>query len=337
MILGSYLHRYALVVGNGRSGTNWLLTMLNASEKTYCRNEPQHITSSPLNDLPSPSEIAQFSSLVEDRWNTFIEWSSIRMGERDHRIIDPKDYIYPFATRTGMAGWTARPKIRKALSLVMPDLRKGEWQMPWWVGNSQKLSQAYTIFKLNDLPAWTVRWLLEKHPEVPIIHIIRHPGGQLYSGISRFFSRLSESSLEDELFFYRSLLQTAVEIDPHWSNKLSGIDEMDLYEAVSWFWCYNNREIYLHGQDHKQYKCIIYEDLAKDPIGMARSVYDFCDLPWNREVEEIIASGLDMSVWGKIDSTQKSPTEKWKTKLAPENISTIQKVLEASELSSCWG
>ena len=258
------------------------------------------------------------------------------MGERDHRISTPKHYIHPLATKTGVAGWTARPKIRKVFSLVMPDLRKGEWQMPWWVGDSRKLTQAYTIFKLNDLPAWTVRWLLEKHPEVPIIHIIRHPGGQLHSGISRFFSRLSKSDLESELLFYKNLLRIAAEIDPHWTSKFGCIDELNLYEAVCWFWCYNNQEIYLCGQNHKQYKCIIYEDLAEDPIGIARSIYSFCDLPWNSKVEEIITGGLDRSVWGKINTAQQSLTEKWKTKLTSENISIIHQVLEASTLNSLW-
>ena len=39
---------YALITGQGRSGTNWLLELFDASSKTFCRNEPDRLEGSPL-------------------------------------------------------------------------------------------------------------------------------------------------------------------------------------------------------------------------------------------------------------------------------------------------
>ena len=42
---------YALIVGQGRSGTSWLLDLFDLSPQTFCRNEPYGINGSPLANL----------------------------------------------------------------------------------------------------------------------------------------------------------------------------------------------------------------------------------------------------------------------------------------------
>ena len=45
---------YALIAGHGRSGTNWLLHLLDRSATTHCRNEPNEIAGNAFAALPTP-------------------------------------------------------------------------------------------------------------------------------------------------------------------------------------------------------------------------------------------------------------------------------------------
>lgn len=328
--------QYALIVGNGRSGTNWLLTILNASELTHCRNEPQHIANSPIHTLPTPQKIAAADPEMAQRWDAFVEWTVTHMGERDHPIVARKQYFYTMAQRLGLSTWPARPKIRRGLGFFLPRFRQGEWEMPGWIGSQTQLKKAYSILKLNDLPAWTVRWLLQHRPTVPIVHIVRHPGGQLNSGIKRFFSQLEPSEIESETRLYRDLLKTALQIDPEWEAAIRDIDSMDLAEAVAWFWRYNNEAIYYAGRGHQNYHCLIYENLAQNPIEIAKDIYKFCDIPWTTQVEAVISQNTRSSVWGKLPADSKTVSKAWRDRLSAKNQAIAERVLENSLLEAWW-
>lgn len=327
---------YALIVGNGRSGTNWLLSMVAASPYTHCRNEPHDIPSSPFHQLPDAVTLRANPDLMADRWQAFVTWTATHMGERDPRLTSPKVYLHPLAQQLGLADFPVRPKIRQALKVAMPSLRQAEWPVPWWIGNQSKLAQAYPLFKINDLRAWIIKWLLEYQPEIPILHIVRHPGGQLNSGISRFFKHLSPAMLEQELHLYRGILTTALEVDPHWQGIIPDPQSLDLLEAVAWFWRYNNEETYALAQTHPHYTCIVYENLVQDPLAYARQIYDLCGLPLTPEVEAYIMEGTKTSVWGKLEQSSVAVADNWKTKLKPEYQALADRVLEGSALASWW-
>ncbi len=44
---------YALIAGQGRSGSSWLLDLFDLSSRTHCRNEPNEVRGSRLSALPS--------------------------------------------------------------------------------------------------------------------------------------------------------------------------------------------------------------------------------------------------------------------------------------------
>lgn len=330
---------YILIVGNGRSGTNWLLSMLAASPETHCRNEPHDIASSPFHQLPSAQEIRRNPALMAQRWQYFVTWTARRMGERDHRITAPKTYVHPLAQQLGVAYLPARPKVRRALRYVFPALRQAEWRLPWWVGSERRLKEACGVLKINDLRAWIVRWVLENHPEVPILHIVRHPGGQLNSGLSRFFDHLSPEELTSERWLYQDILKTAIVVDPHWRSVLGSdvaISQFSLMEAVAWFWRYNNEEIYTLGQNYPQYRLVVYEQLAQNPLDYAQQVYSQCRLPFTPEIQGHIQQGTETSVWGKLDKPPAAVAEVWKKKLSPEHQALAQRVLEGSPMAAWW-
>ena len=327
---------YALIIGNGRSGTNWLLTMLDASRQTHCRNEPQEIPTSPYHQLPAPPLDGDAFQKMAVKWDAFVAWTAYRMGERDLKIENPKDHIHPWAQKTGLAYLPVRPKVQQQFRPLVPALQRGEWQMPIWIGSPERLRQATAVLKVNDLKAWTAEWIFQHRPQVPVVHITRHLGGQLNSGIKRFFTHLSPEQKVREQRLHQEILQLATKLHPEWSEKLGDIEAMDLIEAVAWVWRYNNEMIYLRGQQATNYLPIVYEDLAQDPLHYARKMYDLCQLPWTPEVERIISQGLDTSVWGKLEKSASSVADAWKQKLAPEYQELTHEVLDGSLMQTWW-
>lgn len=327
---------YALIIGNGRSGTNWLLTMLDASQLTHCRNEPQEIKQSPYHQLPLPPLAGDTSDLMAKQWDAFVTWTAQRMGERDLKITNPKRHVYGWSQKTGLAYLPVRPTVRRVFKPLFRGLQRGEWEMPAWVGNQRLLNEAFAVLKINDLKAWTAAWIFQHRPQVPVIHITRHPGGQLNSGIKRFFSGLSAAEQAEERRLYQDILKLALQVHPEWAERFGNIDAMTLMEAVAWFWRYNNEMIYQAGQQTDKYLPIVYEDLVQDPIHYAQKMYDLCQLAWTPEAEAIIWQGLGTSVWGKLDKSPASVADAWKNKLAPEYQALAQTVLEGSLMQAWW-
>lgn len=323
---------YAIINGNGRSGTNWLETMLDASPLTHCRSEPYGIPSSPFNCLPQLWKTGG-ATLEIGQWDDIISWSSSHIGQRDHSFEHPKRYVYPFAQKLGLATLMAHSKTRRVIGLLQPSLRQGEWLMPWWIGNQGRMEEAYAIFKL-DLDMRIVGWLLENRPQARILHIVRHPCGRLNSWLTRFVANRDRRQI---LADRKERLRNIGEAEPAWKEKFGSIDTMNLVECEVWFWRYSNESVHAVGKNSPGYLRVVYEELVEDPLGNARRIYEFCGLPWDRKVETIISQGLDQSVWGKLSDTPLSIARSWRTKLSPEHIRTVENIVHGSPIMTWWG
>ena len=328
-------HRYALISGNGRSGTTWLLTMLDTSPETFCRNEPNTNRDSPFYELPQALTLQKRPELMEKRWDLFVDWTATHLSEWDLKVTAPKYHLHTLPHLFGVSNWPFRPKMRKLLRIVFPDLWKQEWPLPWWMVNKTALNQSCAVFKFN-IEAWYACWLLEYRPEVPVLHMVRHPGGYLHSAITRFFSKLSPEKAAKEYQLYTGILRTAIALDRDWSRVFGDIDVMDLVEAVAWEWRYHNEVIYQAGHGKPNYRRIIYEDLSCEPLAIARQVYEHCNLEWSSAIEGRINAGLDKSVWGKLSKSPAEVAEAWKSELSPEHLRLAHKVMEKSIMSDWW-
>lgn len=329
------MQNYALIVGHGRSGTNWLLDILDASPLTHCRNEPNEVHDSPCHQLAplwqgdqAPDQMAD----MQAHWDHIAAWMGSRMGERDHRLTSPKAYVHPWSQKLGVAYYPARPKIRATLRRVLPEMRAGEWRMPWWVGDQSRLEQAYAVLKINQAARIAV-WLLHQRPQVPVLHIVRHPGGRLNSWLNRFLAERDEARITQR---NRDRLRDVLAVSPDWEPLFGNIDAMSIAESEMWFWRYVTESIHQAGEGLPQYHLILYENLAHDPIKLAKLVYGYCDLPWTAAAETLIRQGTKESVWGKIEGTPMSVAQAWRKKLKPDEIEAVNRVLEGSIMAHWW-
>lgn len=324
---------YAIITGNGRSGTHWLMNMLDASPFTHCRSEPYGIRSSPFNQLPQIWVSGAAAPEIERQWDDIISWSNSRIGERDHRFRHPKRYIHPLSQKSRIAMLMTHPVIRRVMGLMQPSFRNSEWPLPWWVGSQRRLEEAYAVFKIN-LDQRIAGWLLANRPQARLLHIVRHPCGRLNSWLNRF---LASRDSERVLAFRKERLRKIGEGEPAWREKFGSIDTMSVIESEVWFWLYVNESIHAIARSCPAYLPVVYEELAEDPLSNARKAYQFCGLPWDGQVEAIISAGLNEAVGKKISGTPASIAQSWKTKLPPEHIRTVENIVHDSPLMRWWG
>lgn len=144
---------YVLIVGHGRSGTNWLLRLLDLSPVTHCRNEPNEIKDAPLAKL-TPSTVARpHEPELDAKWDGAISWAASHIGERDPPVRTRKDHIYELTRRLGLRQILERRKVRTFLSLFMPSLRGSEWPPARWLGSRAAFRRATPVLKFAIGPA----------------------------------------------------------------------------------------------------------------------------------------------------------------------------------------
>jgi hypothetical protein len=232
--------------------------MFDTSPETFCRNEPNVIQGSPCEQLEAIWKVEPLMPDMDQQWDDIAAWMGSHMGERDHRLEYPKFYAYSLARKTGISAFTARPKIRNALKAIFPEFRQGEWEMPWWIGSQTELERSYAVFKINRSSRIAV-WLIKNRPQIPVIHIVRHPGGRLNSWLNRFLSTRDAEAIDQR---NKARLKQVLEIAPEWKDLIGDIDTMSIVESETWFWRYVTETIHRAGEGAKNYKLIIYEHLA---------------------------------------------------------------------------
>lgn len=316
--------KYAIIVGHGRSGSNWLLNLFDLSPATFCRDEPDLLESSPLAELRTDQAIRyKEQPLLHKNWDKAINFTLARMGAHDNPIIAPKQFMYELPRRFGAYRVVRGPRWRRLLARISPTFKEVEWRPPPYLINKRRFEETTAIVKLVTPPGWA-SFVLTHRPEVPVFHIVRHPGGFLNSWANRYLASHHEP---DVLAANLARLHLIAELDNDWGQRFGAIDKMDVHEAELWYWLYVNEEISLAGERSPRFSQVVFEDLARDPIGTMGSLYDRLDIPFDEPVRRAIASMSAAS--GPISS-------KWRDRLLPEQQRLIERVLSESFLRSNW-
>lgn len=313
---------YVMIVGQGRSGTNWLLDILDQSPRTHCRNEPDHIDGSPLKALPNPNVAGMEDAAIAAGWDAAVRWTSTHMGERDHSIPGPKEHVHELGRRLGLARAVNR-RTRAALRTILPGLRGGEWELPGWLGSKEKLAQAMAVLKFVQAPAWAV-WAMEHRPQARVLHIVRHPGGFLNSWRNRWLGR-NEGELVRQL--NRARLDAVRRAAPEWGDRFGDVERMSVVESELWYWRYASETIHAAGEQSSRYQLVVYERLVGGVMETAQRLYAFCGLPW----DERIAKGI-----GAMSGESASIAKTWQSKVTPEDVEAVNRVMAGSTMEHWW-
>ena len=204
--------------------------------------------------------------------------------------------------------------------------------MPWWIGDQAKLTQAYAVLKINQ-SARVAIWLLKNRPQVPVFHIVRHPGGRLNSWLNRFLAKRDTAYIEQR---NKERLREVLSISPEWAGTFGDIGTMSIAESEMWFWRYVTENIHRAGEGVDSYQLLLYENLAQDPVVTAQQIYQFCGLHWTKDIEFLIRQGTQKSMWGAVKDTPLAVAQAWRNKLRPEDVDAVNRVLCGSLMENWW-
>lgn len=314
---------YAAIVGQGRSGTNWLLDLLDLSSQTHCRNEANELTASPLAKLPLPTVKSHFDKDFGEQWDRAIALSAVRLGRRDRIGAHSKIHLYEPVRQLGGATLLSKQKFRQLLSVTAPSLGESEWPVPRWLAARKDLEQAFLVLKLNQVPAWA-EWLLLNRPNVSIVHIVRHPGGFLNSWQNRYLATQDPKAVREANY---ERLKQIVKGDSGWGDRFGNLEAMSVDEMELWYWCYATETIHQAGYRRNNYLEIVYENLVAAPLEIAKQLYEKCHLPWTNEIERKVAQSAGSS---------NAIATAWRNKLSSENIQLVERILDNSLMSQWW-
>ena len=270
-----YPYDYVLIVGQGRSGTNWLLQLLDLSPHTHCRNEPNEIPDSPMSKLPNAWVSRSAMPALDTNWDDAVRWTSHHMGERDQPLTSSKRHIHELSRKLQLHRLLKHRRLRSAIALLSPSLTHREWQLPWWLGRRRKLDEALPVLKLLQVPGWAV-WVLANRPNVLVVHIVRHPGGFLHSWRNRYLARHDPNEVAKA---NHERLRIVIDADPSWAGRFGDIGGMTADESELWYWRYATETVHQAGIRSSAYQLVVYEDLVNHLDEHIIKLYAACGLP----------------------------------------------------------
>lgn len=315
--------RYSMLFGQGRSGTNWFLDLFQSSPQTFCREAPYSVPESPFAKLlPHRSIIKHDRNDLQSNWDSTMDWTLQHMGSRDPRMDCHKEYLNVFGNMVGRK-LIAKKRVRQALGVIVPRLRKEEWAFPAWLGHLDKLAQAPAVIKLLQAPGWAT-FVLEHRPEIPVFQIIRHPGGFLNSWSNRY---LSGQDIEKVLITNRQRLKDIALEDATWANRFGDLGLLCIEETELWYWRYANEASFDLADGRANYRAIPYEQLALDPLPIMKDLFSIAGIDWSAS----IAKRIQESSAGST-----AIASQWRNKLKPQQIDLVERILGQSSMKHLW-
>ncbi len=312
-----------LICGHGRSGTNWLLSLLDYSPRTHCRNGPYALAGNPLGALPARSVARDDAPLQGADWDAAMRWTAARMGAGDQRIAVHKHHLHRWSHPLGLTSVLYRNRLRRLLGLAWPPLRKPEWRMPFWLGSARRLAEALPVVRMSQAPGWGC-WVLAHRPATAVLHIVRHPAGFLDSWRRRYVAARDADAV---LAANRERLHEVRDVDPTWGRRFGDIDALSLEASELWYWRYSTEVMHKAGESAPGYKLVVYESLAEDVAKVAQDVYRHCGLDWSPGVERrIAATGRESA----------GIAAGWKNRLASEQVDLIERITADSPMMKVW-
>ncbi len=301
------LQRCVLVSGNGRSGSNRILDMLDASSETVCRNEPHAIEGGQFFEFDGRLFEEDLSFEKIQRMRQTFENALYRRSQRDRLNFKHKNFI----NRLGRASSVpmSKARFRNSLHALGVLQSPNEWTLLDRSLKKDLLARAVLVLKLPNAPAWCCA-MAKENPNCLIVHNVRSPVEFLQSWYNRFIKTgVGFSSFEENFEDIPRILSFFGRAD---SERLRETTEENVIEANLWRWRYVNEKLLEVSDLPRQYKRVTYRDVGRDPLGTAESLYNFCGLPFDTETRARINSmkntlfsnphkfALDQSICNKL-------------------------------------
>lgn len=165
------------------------------------------------------------------------------------------------------------------------------------------------------------------------IHIARHPCGYVASVLRGESQRHFTSAISDseDMGLLALCLDTAT-ARQH-GLTLESLKSMHPVERLAWRWVLFNAKAMRDIEAEPGCMTLRYEDLCRDPMGIAKQLFEFTHLSWNEQTERFVNQSTAKDV-GRYYSVVKDPlkaSSKWKDELSAEDIDRIYSIISMTE------
>ena len=307
--------------GMPRSGTTWIGKIFDSHPDTLYRHEPD--SWGLLNSIPlmAPVEHAEkYAADVRDFCGRLPEMKLTKVAASTP--IFPKNYYSPLRHqlfRLNVLAVKAAAKLfgeQPVYNLIRAGDR-GNIRMVW--KSIESLGRLGVIERAMQ-PCFG-------------IHIARHPCGYVASVLrgesqQRFTSSISAS---EDMGLLALCLDTAT-ARQHGLTQAS-LKRMHPVERLAWRWVLFNAKAMQDIEGEPNCMTLRYEDVCRDPLGIAKQLFDFTQLQWNSQTEKFVSQSTsknDGRYYGVVKDPLKA-SSKWKDELAAADIDRIFSIVSATQ------
>ena len=198
-----------------------------------------------------------------------------------------------------------------------------------WRARSPKLlrralpGHRVVVKEVNTL--MSIEWVADRYDPLVVIPV-RHPCPVVLSQLDRgVYARgwLDVLAADDRLM--------ADHLEPY-RPVLTGATTP--VAATAALWAARNRVVADQLGDHPDWRVAVYEDLARDPIGGFRALYDGLGLRWTRRVERYVTRTTTTPDTARFGTTRVSADQidGWRSSMTAAQIAEVREVTEVFDL-----
>ena len=161
-------------------------------------------------------------------------------------------------------------------------------------------------------------------PTMPIVHVIRHPCAvvaSLLRGIAK--GKMPRPRLYDP----------QLRLPPATRRGLdrAAADSLDDLETVAWRWLIMNEWALEARPAAARVRILRYEDMAREPVTVARDLLAWCGLPWTPATEAFLARSSHGPAAGVryhgVVRDSRAAAERWREELSEAQIARIEEIV----------
>lgn len=315
-----------LLFGMPRSGTTWIGKIFDSHPETLYRHEPD--SWGRLNFLPLMAPLDHANDYASDIRYFFGQLPHMKLTKVVASTpIFPKNYYSPLRYQLFRLNVFAVKAVAKIV---------GEQSVPTLIRAQDKARIRVVWKSIESLGRLGV---IERVLQPCFgIHITRHPCGYVASVLrgelqQRFTSEISSS---EDLGLLARCLDTVTAREHGLTMEI--LQRMHPVERLAWRWVLFNAKAMEDIAGEPNCMTLCYEDLCRDPIGVAKKLFEFTHLPWSYQTERFISQSTAKDV-GRYYSVIKDPMKaatKWKNELSASDIDRIYAVISVTKLSGLY-
>jgi hypothetical protein len=313
----SAFHDPILAFGMPRSGTTWIGKIFDSHSGTLYRHEPdtwQMLQGVPLFADPRASEH------LRREVRAFV---ASLPGMRADRVCGKRPFFAKaYATPGQVRAFEARSLLHKGLSRIGIETSPPMPPQP-------APGSGYRVVWKSIESLGRAGMILDSVPEARFVQIVRHPCGYVASVLKgEAQKRFGHNEAAHDFNLFEMACATP-QARRH-GLTLAQIKSMTPEERLAWRWVIFNEKAQDELGGRPQATVLYYEQLCSDPEGIARSVFEFCGLPWDRQTDRFLRRSTTEA---KSDyySVFKNPEEsawRWKADLGAEQIRRVLAIAE---------